>query len=99
MAPGLRKSGWERSGWRVVRYGVVIVTRPGGTGEVLYGDPRVAGVGDLAEVGRLGQARSILRLNKLRVTAFTDNISPLAAEQLGVVTLQADLVLVLVEVR
>ena len=63
VAPGLRKSVMERSGWRVVRYGVVIVTRPGGAGEVLYGDPGVAGVGDLAEVGRLGQPRSVLSLN------------------------------------
>ena len=98
VAPGLRKSWWERSGWRIVRYCVVIVTRPGGPGKVLYRDPGVAGVRDLAQLGGLGQPRPVLRLTNLIVTAFTNNISPLAAEQLCVITFQADLVLVLVVV-
>ena len=49
-------------------------------------------------VGRLGQPRPVLRLTKLIVTAFTNNIPPLPAEQLCVITFETDLVLVLVVV-
>ena len=92
MTPGLRKPRWERSGWRVVRDGVVVVARP-------HRHPGVAGVGDLAEGGRLRQPRSVLRLTKWEVTAFSLNISPGGTtQQLGVITLQTDLVLVLVVV-
>ena len=98
VAPRLRKSWWERSGRREVGNGVVIVARPALSGQLLDRDPRVAGVGHLAVVGRLGQPRPVLRLTNLIVTAFTNNISPLAAEQLCVITFQTDLVLVLVVV-
>ena len=92
MTPGLRKPRWERSGWRVVRDGVVVVARP-------HRHPGVAGVGDLAEGGRLRQPRSVLRLTKWEVTAFSLNISPGGTtQQLGVITLQTGLVLVLVVV-
>ena len=97
MTPGQGESLWEGSGWWVVRDCVVILSRPG---HLLDRHPRVARVGYLSK-RRLRQASSVVRLAKFIVTAFSLNISHLTGgsvwpQQLGVITFEADLVLVLV---